>query len=261
MQQLMSSYIIRVHFIIYPIMGEIMKNFIKILIFSILVFSVISCATNKSSTLDTEYNPVINPADFVKGINNPYQPYTPGVKMIYEGNTDEGKERIEVLVTDETRIVMGVECMVVRDTVWLNGDMVEDTYDWFAQDKKGNVWYMGEDSWEYKNGVKLSPEGSWEAGVSGALPGIVMHANPVPGKPYRQEYLVGEAEDMGEVASLSEEVSVPYGSFSDCIKTYEWNPLEAGATEYKYYAKGIGLVMETAVGGGEKVELIEIIIE
>jgi hypothetical protein len=236
-----------------------MNKYFKILISGFMIIAVLGCVTNKSLPDGEDYNPVINPSDFVEGINNPYLPYTPGIKMIYEGNTDEGKERIEVVVTDETRFVMGVECMVVRDTVWLNGDMVEDTYDWFAQDRYGNVWYMGEDSWEYKNGVKLSPEGSWEAGVDGALPGILMHANPVAGIPYRQEFYKGEAEDMGEVSSLNEEVTVPYGTFTDCIKTYEWNPLEPGATEYKYYAKGVGVILEKEVGGSEKVELIDII--
>lgn len=229
-----------------------------ILLIPVFLLLIGTCATDRKAA---DYHPVIDPADFVEGIDNPFHPLIPGTRMIYEGNTDEGRERIEFIVLDETKMVMGVTCMIVRDTVWLNGELVEDTYDWFAQDRLGNVWYMGEDSWEYEKGVKTSPSGSWEAGVGGALPGIIMHARPVIGETYRQEYYQGEAEDMAEVVSLDETVTVPYGSFSGCLKTIEWNPLDPGTSENKYYAKGIGVVLEKAVGGGEVVELIEVIRE
>ncbi len=209
---------------------------------------------------DTEaYKPVIDPGDFISGIDNPYLPLVTGTTFIYEGNTGEGREHIEVVVTGDTKEIMGIECVVVKDSVTIEGEMVELTYDWFAQDKEGNVWYFGEDSKEYEDGEVVSSAGSWEAGVDGAQPGIVMRAQPAVGDEYRQEYYEGEAEDMAQVMSLDEAVSVPTGSYTGCLKTREWTPLEPGVTEFKYYAPGIGLILETA-GASEsgRIELIEI---
>jgi hypothetical protein len=205
------------------------------------------------------YAPLIDPADFVSGIDNPYFSLTPGTTFIYEGDTGEGFEHIEVVVTEEVREVMGVQCVVVEDTVTIDGEVAELTYDWYAQDGDGNVWYFGEDSREYENGKAVSTRGSWEAGVDGAQPGIIMRAQPVIGDEYRQEYYEDEAEDMARVESLDEAVTVPAGSYSDCLKTYEWTPLEPGVSEFKYYSPGVGLVLETA-GKGEsrRIELVEI---
>ena len=136
------------------------------------------------------YQPEIDPADFVDVINNPYFPITPGAKYIYEGETEDGLERIEVEILAETRDVMGVTTTVIRDTVYLDGELIEDTFDWYAQDKEGNVWYFGEDSKEYENGAVVNTKGSWEAGVDGAQPGLIMPANPQVGQTYRQEYRV-----------------------------------------------------------------------
>ncbi len=201
------------------------------------------------------YNPVINPIDFVTQVDNQYYPLVPGTKFIYEG----GGERIEVNVTDQTKEILGVTCIVVRDRVFVGDELIEDTFDWYAQDKEGNVWYFGEDTKEYENGVVVSTAGAWEAGVDGAKPGIIMKANPQIGDSYRQEYYEGEAEDMAEVLSLGESVTVPYGSFKNCLKTKEWTPLEPDVEENKYYAPGVGLVLEVAVKGGSgRVELISI---
>jgi len=211
---------------------------------------------------DEPYEPTINPADFVAQIDNQYLLFTPGTTFIYEGETEDGKERIEVEVTHETKEILGVTCIVVRDRVWVDGELAEDTFDWYAQDKDGNVWYFGEDSKEYKGGKVVSTGGSWEAGVDGAKPGIIMKANPQIGDAYRQEYYKGEAEDLAEVLSLSESVSVSYGSFENCIKTKEWTPLEPDVVEHKYYATGVGVVLEVMVkGGSERTELVEIKIE
>jgi hypothetical protein len=148
---------------------------------------------------------------------------------------------------------------VVHDVVSINSQVIEDTYDWYAQDTAGNVWYFGEDTKEYENGVLVSTEGSWEAGVDGAKPGIVMYAiQPALGLPYRQEYYVCEAEDMAEVVSLSEAVVVQYGNFNDCLKTREFTPLEPDVNEYKYYAQGIGMVLEVDVASGARTELIQV---
>ena len=204
------------------------------------------------------YGPTIDPSDFSSRIDNPYMPLEPGARFIYEGVTEEGEEHIEVVVLRETRDVVGVQCVVVRDTVWANGELVEDTYDWYAQDKDGNVWYFGEDSKEYKDGKEVSMAGSWESGVDGAQPGIIMPANPTVGESYRQEYYAGEAEDMAEVVALDESVATTFGSFAGCLKTLEWTPLDPSVAEYKYYARGIGVVLETVRGSRERIELVEI---
>jgi len=206
------------------------------------------------------YAPVINPDDFVDQIDNPYLPLVPGTTYIYEGVSEDGAERNEVQVTNDTKVIMNVTCIVVWDRVWLEGDLIEETFDWYAQDKDGNVWYFGEDSKEISNGVVVSTEGSWEAGVDGAQPGIVMLGTPAVGDEYRQEYYKGEAEDMAEVLSLTESVTVPHGSFDDCLVTKDWTPLEKGVAENKYYAQGVGLVKELAVEGGTGyMELVDVI--
>ena len=204
------------------------------------------------------YNPIINPEDFIDIIDNQYLPLTPGTTFTYVGETEEGTEEITFYVTHETKEILGVTCIVVRDTVTIDGELVEDTYDWFAQHKDGTIWYFGEDSKEYEDGEVVSTEGSWEAGVDGAKPGILMQGTPQIGDSYRQEYYKGEAEDMAKVLSLNESVSVPYGSFDNCLQTEEWTPLEPDVLEYKYYAPGIGLVIEVDVSTGDRVELIDI---
>ena len=141
-------------------------------------------------------NQGLNGSEFSDVINNKYFTLTPGTKYIYEGMTGEGLERAETYITEEKRIVNGIETIVVWDRVWLDNELIEETYDWYAQDKEGNVWYFGEDSKEYENGEVISTHGSWEAGIDGAEAGIIMKANPATGERYRQEYYKGIAEDM-----------------------------------------------------------------
>ena len=153
----------------------------------------------------------------------------------------------------------GVNCTVVRDIVSINGKVVEDTYDWYAQDKDGNVWYLGEDVSNFENGVLVDHEGSFEAGVNGAKPGIIMLANPVLEMPYRQEYYFNVAEDWGKVIAKIVSVTTLYGTFNNCIKTEDWNALEPDAPiEYKYYAPNVGLIKEEIEGSSEYVDLISI---
>ena len=197
-----------------------------------------------------EYSPDIKAADFVAVISNRYLPFKQGASWTYEGETDEGVERIEVRVLPDTRNVMGVVATAVRDTVTLNGELVEDTLDWYAQDKDGNVWYLGEAVKNYENGQVVDTQGSWEAGIDGALPGIVMWAEPQPGDPYRQEYYKGKAEDMAQVLKRGLKVSTEAGAFKDMLLTKEWTPLEPEVLEQKYYAPGVGLVREETVRGG-----------
>lgn len=210
-----------------------------------------------------EYSPVINPEDFVEVIDNTYFPLIPGTTFVYEGEGEDGEDiRNEVSVTRETRVVMGVTTTVVLDKEWEDDELIEETLDWYAQDKDGNIWYFGEDAKEYEDGKLVSTAGSWEAGVGGAQPGILIKGDPQVGDVYRQEYLEGEAEDMAEVISLDESVTVAYGSYDNCLKTKEWNPLEPDSEENKYYAPGVGLLLEMQIKGGEeKLELVAIMME
>jgi hypothetical protein len=209
---------------------------------------------------DKTYDPVIDPANFSTVINNPYFPLTPGTTFTYEAETADGVETDVVTVTQDTKVVaIGVTCVVVTDQSTLDGELQEDTFDWYAQDTEGNVWYFGEDTKQYANGEVVGTVGSWEAGVNGAEPGIVMLADPQPGESYRQEFLAGVAEDMAKVERLNARVSVPYGDFTDCLETKEWSPLEPGAIEHKFYAHGVGLVLiEELKGKTVRSELVDI---
>jgi hypothetical protein len=201
------------------------------------------------------YAPVLNAADFVERIDNPFLPLIPGSRWRYESS--DGAERVEVIVLEEKRNILGITATVVRDTVSEDGQVIEDTFDWYAQDQAGNVWYLGEDSREYEDGEVVSTAGSWEAGVDGAKPGIIMQASPQPNVAYRQEYYPGEAEDLAEVLQLDGKAMVPFGSYENLVVIQEWNPLEPGVIENKYYARGVGVVLEEMVkGGGDRVELV-----
>lgn len=201
----------------------------------------------------------LDPADFVEGVDNPYWPLRPGSHWVYSADTPDGTERIDVTVLDETRTVMGIECVVVRDTVRLGGDLVEDTYDWYAQDTAGNVWYMGEYVRNYEGGTFVDSDGSWEAGVDGALPGIKMWAAPhIGGVPYYQEFYEGEAEDLARDLAADATADVPYGVYRPALVVEEWTPLEPGVVERKYYARDIGTVMEEMVRGGDERVVLEL---
>ena len=205
------------------------------------------------------YNPIISSSDFSTVVNNKYFTLTPRTKFVYKGETKEGLEKIEVYFTEETRKVMGVDTVVVWDRVWLDGNLIEDTKDWYAQDKKGNVWYFGEESKEIVLGEVISTDGSWESGIDNAKPGIIMKANSKIGDVYRQEYYKGEAEDMGEIISLNETISVPFGNFKNCLKTKDSSRLELGSDEYKYYCPEIGnVVLELVIKDGEQVKLVSV---
>src|SRR5215211_403341 len=195
------------------------------------------------------YSPNIHPANFVDVIDNKYFPLDPGTTFVYEGNA----ERDVMAVTSDTKKIMGVECVVVDDRGYEGGKLIEKTYDWFVQDIRGNVWYFGEDTAEYDNGKVTSTKGSWETGVAGAQPGIVMLAQPTVGESYHQEFLKGEAEDVGTVFAIDDRVTVPYGSFDHVVVTEDTTPLEPQILEHKFYAQGIGLVLERVLRGGQEV--------
>ena len=209
---------------------------------------------------ESNYDPKIVPGYFVSQINNTFFTLVSGTSFIYESQTEDGLERNEVKVTNDTKIVLGVQTVVVWDRVWLDDELIEETFDWYAQDKFGNVWYFGEDSKDYSDGQVISTKGSWEAGVDGAKPGIIMQAVPMIDDPYKQEYYKGVAEDMAQVIGLDESVEVPYGKFDGCIKTKDWNSLDPETVEYKYYCPEIAAVaLEVVEEDTEKVELIQVL--
>jgi hypothetical protein len=228
----------------------------RFLIISILLVGLLfSCKKeNIERTKDEFYLPIINSENFVDSVTNPFMPLIPGTIYTYQEQTDEGNEINVVTVTTETLTITGVKCIVVTDVLKNeNGDTLESTIDWYAQDKDGNVWYFGEDTKEYENGEVSSTAGTWKTGVNGAQPGIAMPGNPILGIPYRQEYLFNEAEDFGKIISTSETVTVPYGTFNNCIMTEEWTPLEPDVVEHKYYASGTGNIKTIMIKGGNEV--------
>jgi hypothetical protein len=172
---------------------------------------------------------------------------------------ESADERVEVTVTDQTREIAGVTATVVTDQVFVDGELAEDTIDWYATDNAGNVWYLGEQTAEYENGKVTTTAGSWEAGVDGAQPGIAMLADPQVDDVYRQEYDSGNAEDVGQVVALGESVSVPAGAYDDVVVTEDWTPLEPDVRERKWYAPGVGVVYEETIAGGTgTLSLVEI---
>ncbi|MGI9085715.1 MAG: hypothetical protein ACR2FE_10575 [Aeromicrobium sp.] len=200
----------------------------------------------------------LDPSNFVETIDNPYFPLEPGTTWEYEAVSSEGEERIVVTVTDKTKVVDGVTATVVHDEVIeVGGKLIEDTYDWYAQDKAGNVWYLGEDTKSYSEPT-MSTAGSWEAGVDGARAGLVMMAKPTIGKAYHQEFYEGEAEDQGKVLAIDESVTGPTGSYDRVVRTADTTALEPEILEHKWYAPGVGFVLEQYVkGGDEKVTLVK----
>jgi hypothetical protein len=201
----------------------------------------------------------LDPADFTTKIDNPYWPMRPGSRWVYRETDSEGaRQRVVVTVTRRTKLIAnGITARVVHDVVTEDGKPVEVTDDWYAQDKAGNIWYLGEDTTEYENGKPVSKHGSFEAGVDGAQPGVIMPARPRVGMRYRQEYYKGQAEDRARIFSLRERAEVPFRFFRRTLMTREENPLEPRVLEYKFYARGVGPVLAVAVSGGtDREELV-----
>jgi hypothetical protein len=198
----------------------------------------------------TRHDPIIRPADFVGEITNPYFPLQPGTVFVYQGR----RTARTITVLKRTVTILGVTCVVVRDTEMLDGEVAEDTFDYYAQDREGNVWYFGEVSLHFDRGVVVSTAGSWIAGVDGARPGLYMPASPKPGSTFRQEFALGEAEDVVQVESVSE----PYGTFTNVLKVLEFTPLEPLSRQKKYYAPGVGRVLVVDLATGEFQELVRV---
>jgi hypothetical protein len=193
----------------------------------------------------------LNASDFISTIDNPYWPMKPGNRWVYREIDAKGNEqRIVVTVTNRTKAIRGIDATVVHDRVTEDGEIVEDTDDWYAQDKWGAVWYLGEDTTEYENGKPANKHGSWEHGVDGAQAGLVIPPSPEVGMTYRQEHYAGEAEDRGRILSLDELIEVPSGSYDEVLMTRDWTPLEPDVLEHKFYAKGVGPILALGLSGG-----------
>jgi hypothetical protein len=201
-----------------------------------------------------------NPRDFVARVDNPWFPLLPGTTFVYRGVKDGKTARDVVTVTHATRTIQGVRSTAVADRLYLAGRLEERTTDWYAQDRRGNVWYFGEATGELdRAGHVTSTEGSWLAGHNGAKAGIYMTARPTVGQSRLQEYYKGHAEDHFAVVSLRARVSVPYTTSNRALLTKEWTPLEPGTLDHKYYVRGIGNVKEVTVKGPlERSELVSV---
>ena len=193
----------------------------------------------------------LDPDDFTTDVDNRFFPLVPRTQWRYRETGDEGSFDVVVTVTDQTRTVAsGVEARVVRDTVSQGGEVVEDTFDWYAQDSDGTVWYLGEDTAELEGGIITSREGSFEAGKGGAQAGVIMPSDPRFGDVYRQEYLAGEAEDNGAVLATARMADVPAGHYDGLLLTEDTSRLEPRVSELKLYAPGVGLVLTLGISGG-----------
>jgi len=211
-----------------------------------------------SWALHGSYAPKIAPGDFVRLIDNPYFPLKPGAAFHFRGVRDGTPQTDDEVVTHRTKVVLGVHCTVVADTVSTRGKPIERTLDWYAQDKDGNVWYMGEDAFDLKNGKFVKASDSWQGGVGGAKPGIIMRGPPRAGDVYRQEYYPPDALDQGHVLGTVTSMKVAAGAFKRVLATIEWSPVEP-QLEKKWYVAGVGEIREQVVAGGhEQFELLKV---
>jgi len=223
--------------------------------------SASSGAASSLAPVGGGYSVSIDPANFVAAVDNPYLPFKPGTGLHYRGVAENGTtpQTDDEVVTYQTKTIQGVRCTVVRDSVFERGKPVERTFDWYAQDKHGNVWYFGEDARDYKNGRFVKAPDSWQAGVSNAQPGIIMPGAPRNGESYRQEYYPGHAMDQARVLGAKGTARVPAGTYTKPLVTLETTALEPGVAEQKLNARGIGVVEERVVKGNqERFELVSV---
>lgn len=238
---------------------------LRSLVITLVVIGMVVAGTTAATASTSKpgiasgYHPKIDPAKFSDHITNKYLPYIPGTTRRYRGARDGQPTLHVVAVTHQSRTVMGVRCVVVKDNVFQNQSLVERTTDWYAQDSAGSVWYFGEQTAELLNGVVTSTSGTWEAGVDRAQPGIVMPAVPKVGRTYRQEYRPGVALDIATILAVDGTVRVPAGTYHASVITFDKNPLDPSKKERKWYAPGIGFVHAVLHGGGhtEVVSLVK----
>ena len=213
---------------------------------SIAIVGLTAC----DSGSDSKQGKAIDPADFVRRVDNPYFPLEPGTTYRHEGRK-EGKRAVDVFaVTDRTKKILGVTNTVVEDKLYVAGRIEEIANDWYSQDRQGNVWYFGETIREFdRSGEEVPAQGAWQAGVDGARPGIVMPAEPKLGQVFRPEYYKGTAEDRYRILDLSARIRVPYGSYSNVLVMSEQTRLEPGVLGLKYHARGLGQIRESVAAG------------
>ena len=233
----------------------------NLLVLSLAIVSALAAAP-RSGQKAVPLNPpipVFDPVGCTSMVDNPYFPLRPGTILVYETRAGKTTEVDTVVVTRETRTVLGVTAVVVRDRTYRGGKRVEESFDWYAQDRKGNVWSLGEDTKDLRDGEVASTAGSWEAGKDSACAGIVMPAIPEVGMEYRKAYRRGRVEDLAEVRSLDAKATVLGDTFTACVETEDWSPLERGVREKSVYAPGLGLVLRGTVGGDERMKLVKLI--
>jgi hypothetical protein len=209
-----------------------------------------TCMAAAPATASLRIPPLPGPSSFAKQIDNEWFPLRPGTVFVYHGEKDGIRGRDVLTVTHRRRMILGIRATVVSDRLYLNGHLAERTTDWYAQDKKGNVWYLGESTATVDSrGKTISTEGSWRAGVHGARAGIYMPAHPKPGDTGRQEYYKGHAEDQYKILSLSARVTSPAVSSRKALLTQETTRLEPGIVDHKLYVRGVGNVIEQSIKG------------
>jgi hypothetical protein len=214
-------------------------------------------ASSAAASARTTIAPVFDPNNFVAVVDNPYYPLPVGRTLVYSGIKDGQTQRDTVTVTNQQKVILGVTATVVSDIADHNGAILERTSDWYAQDKQGNVWYLGEDTVHFLAHGKADTSGSWEAGVNGAVPGIIMEANPQIPDAYRQELLAGEAEDTAWIVDRGTAIRVPYGRVTNVLTTLEATRIEPGAYDQKVYGPGIGIVLEQSLSGDPEYAKLE----
>jgi hypothetical protein len=216
---------------------------------AVAVLSLSGSRVSQARGASSDYAPVLDPANFVAVIDNPYFPLPVGRTLVYEGIKDGQSQVDTVTVTNQTKVILGITTTVVSDVATHDGTLLEKTFDYYAQDKQGTVWYLGEDTTAFLANGKTDTSGSFQAGVHGAQPGIIMEANPQIPDAYRQEFLPGQAEDTAWVVELGGTVTVPYGKLRNTLVTLEATRLEPGSYDQKIYAPGIGIVLEKSLTG------------
>jgi hypothetical protein len=208
-----------------------------------------SAPSPTTSACGTTYTPVLDPANFVPAVDNPYFPLPVGRTLVYRGVKDGQTQTDTVTVTNQKKVILGIPATVVHDVATHDQTVLEQTFDYYAQDKHGTVWYLGEDTTHFLPNGKADTSGSFQAGVDGAQPGMIMKATPHIPDAYRQECYAGQAEDTAWVVATSGSVRVPYGTVRNVLTTLEATQLEPGAYDQKVYGPGIGIVSEQSLTG------------
>jgi len=248
------------------IKGGKMKNFMVWMLVGIMFLFLLSCEENENNEESFDfgnlpYNIIVNPANFetINITGNTYFPIIQGTTLHYQGfEEEEDSIMVSVHFTTQTKEIMGVTCVTIVSNIWENGELSQESEGWYAQDLEGNVWCFGTNIQEIEDGGEEYSDESWEAGINGALPGIMMFNNPFIGVWYRLNYWEDEVEDIAQILSISDSLTVPFGSFNNCLQTAEWNLLEQEEVVHKYYAPVIGLIKTEMVDEEECLELVDI---